>query len=76
MPMHGATQKERRSNLRVVRRILSQWKKVRRSHLRAAKKASQANDSYARDSPGQPSYGLPAKRQRRKVRRRRTTVTT
>ena len=31
-----ATQKERRSNLRVVRRILSQWKKVRRSHPRAA----------------------------------------
>ena len=35
MPMPGATQKERRSNLRVVRRILSQWKKVRRIHLRA-----------------------------------------
>ena len=27
MPMPGATQKERRSNLRAVRRILSQWKK-------------------------------------------------
>ena len=35
MPMLGATQKERRSNLRVVRRILSQWNKVRRSHPRA-----------------------------------------
>ena len=35
MLMPGATQKERRSNLRAVRMILSQWKKVRRSHLRA-----------------------------------------
>ena len=35
MPMPGATQKERRSNLRAAIRILSQWKKVRRSHPRA-----------------------------------------
>ena len=34
MPTHGALQKERRSNLKVVRRILSQWNKVRRSHPR------------------------------------------
>ena len=35
MTMPGATHKETRSNLRAVRRILSQWKKVRRSRLRA-----------------------------------------
>ena len=34
--LRTATQKERRSNLRVVRRILSQSKKVRRSHLKVA----------------------------------------
>ena len=37
MPMPGATQKERRSNLRVVMMVLGQWKKARRSHLRATK---------------------------------------
>jgi len=56
MPMRGAAQKERRSNLRAVRRILSQWKKVRRSHLRAAPNIP----SQLLLSQGQPSYGLPA----------------
>ena len=38
MPMHGAAQKERRSNLRVVRRILSQWKKVMEKPLEGCTK--------------------------------------
>ena len=56
MPINGAAQTERRSNLRAVRMILSQWKKVRRSHVRVVPNIP----SQLLLSRGQPSYGLPA----------------